>query len=133
MDKVLLGETRRDAINALQERLGPATLRHIAEKTFWSLARQHKITMNGEGHYLIEAEADEVREAGEQTVKQAQSEERRNQTVRSRSRQFSLQRFHQARISSHMRAVNSNMKSSFAPSLSGAEGFKGAGDVPDDE
>ncbi len=137
MEKKLLGETRRDAINSLQDQLGPVTPRPLAEQTFWKLARQGKITLDENGHYLIEADVTEksMRDTALDTVNQEENNRSRAR-VRSSVRHFNInhKNMHQARISTSWKAkMMSSMKTSFAPTLSGAEAFKGAGDVPDDE
>jgi len=72
--KSILGETRREAINRIQERLGPATSRPIAENTFWELAREKKITINEAGEYLIEDEVtdDSMRDTAKKTIANSQ-------------------------------------------------------------
>jgi len=78
-DRIPLGESRREAISRVQERLGPATSRPLAEQTFWALAQKKKITMNDDGVYLIEAGIDDSALRAEATdqMQQQQKQERR--------------------------------------------------------
>lgn len=72
--KIVLGETRREAINRIQERLGPNTSRPIAENTFWELAAEKKITLSESGEYLIEDDItdDGMRDTAKKTITRSQ-------------------------------------------------------------
>jgi len=72
--KIILGETRREAINRIQERLGPNTSRPIAENTFWELAAEKKIILSESGEYLIEDDItdDGMRDTAKKTITRSQ-------------------------------------------------------------
>src|ERR1700749_1420541 len=122
MERILLGETRREAISRVQERLGPATSRPLAEQTFWALARKGKIIMSpDDGSYLIEAEIDDgdLKQEATQTIDQATKQQSRTNMNRSRGmRHFMVHHNNmpQARVSTawqskmgsswHAKAVN---------------------------
>jgi hypothetical protein len=133
-DRVLLGESRREAITRVQERLGPATSRPLAEQTFWALAKKGQITMDKEGVYLIEADLEDsdMRDTAKDTIKQQQTMNRPRMRTNARHFQMNHNSMHQARVSTSWKAAMSSMKTSFSPSLSGAEGYQGAADVPND-
>jgi len=82
--KIVLGETRREAINRIQERLGPNTSRPIAESTFWELASEKKITLSESGEYLIEDDiTDEgMRDTAKKTITRSQKIGPRNASKR---------------------------------------------------
>jgi hypothetical protein len=127
-DKILLGETRREAINRLQERLGPMTLRHLAEKTFWELAKKGIITKNQDGAYLIKTISNEVpllREAALTTMSAEDSQNSKQQRSRSNMRHFMVnnQNFHQARISTKFQSINRRLASFLSPDLMSSEGY----------
>jgi hypothetical protein len=135
-DRVPLGETRREAISRVQERLGSAASRPLAEQTFWALAKKGKITMDNEGAYLIEADIDDksLRDTATDTIQQVnqqQTKMNRSRGVRN-MRHFSVnhKNMHQARVSTVWRSASA--KTMFAPSLAGAEGYNPA-DSADDE
>lgn len=111
-DRILLGETRRDAISRVQEQLGPATSRPLAEKTFWELARKGRISMDKiTGDYLIEADAEaEVKTTAEGIVSAENSQKRGINYNVNRSH------FHRARVAWQWKA----RQTAFAPSLQGA-------------
>ena len=75
----ILGENRREAISAVQEKLGPLTSRPIAEDTFWELAKQKKITLSEAGQYLMEDDVtdEKLRNTAKHTMKTRMSNGRR--------------------------------------------------------
>lgn len=114
-EKVFLGETRPDAISRVQELLGPATTRPVAEKTFWALAKKGQITMDQRtGAYLMESEIEqpELRQEAEHTS-----------TIQSRPNQpgqhYSISRhnFRRARIAWMWKARQASV---FSPTLASA-------------
>ncbi len=114
-DRILLGETRRDAISRVQERLGPATSRPLAEKTFWALARKGVITMDPcDGTYLIEAA---IEDADIQDTAQVQMKAETRHGV-----QYNVNRnhFHRARVAWNWKAHQASI---FSPSLDSSEGY----------
>jgi hypothetical protein len=125
-DRIPLGETRPEAISRVQERLGPAASRPLAEQTFWSLARKGKITMDQiTGSYLIEAEIDDnsLKQEATQTIQQAtQTQTRMNRSRGIRGFTLNHNNMHQARVSTTWKALSTSAKSMFAPSS-----FKEAG------
>jgi hypothetical protein len=124
-DRIPLGETRREAISRVQERLGPATSRPLAEQTFWALARKGKIVLDqDDGSYLIEASIDDagLQQEATQTIQQATNQQSRMNRSRGGMRHFAVnhKNFQHARVSTAWKA---NMSSLFAPTLEGAEGY----------
>jgi len=121
MSKVFLGETRREAINAVQERLGPLTPRPVAEKTFWTLGRRGIITLADEG-YLIEEEItdSDLRQTAKQDILVQQKADHR--AGQQRGFTISHANFKKARIGSMWKASSSAL----APSLDDAEGYSAA-------
>jgi hypothetical protein len=115
-DHILLGDTRREAINRVQERLGPATSRPLAEQTFWALAKRGQITMDpSDGTYLIEAELED------ESIKDVATAVQKTQTQQ-RGVQYNVNRnhFHRARVAYKWSAKASSVMS---PSLQGSEGY----------
>lgn len=108
-DRILLGETRRDAISRVQQKLGPATSRPLAEKTFWALARKGHISMDpATGDYLIEALIDDpdIRTTAEHIV---QSEHRHGFSYN-----VNRNHFHRARVAWQWKAKQATV---FSPSM----------------
>ena len=124
--KELLGETRSEAITRIQERLGTATSRPLAEKTFWELAKTKKITMNDDGHYLIEAVSDEsMRDTAIAQFNQQNTTQKRS---RGGIKHFTIDHHNmkKARVSTTWKPQNSSkisssikstMSTAFAPTL----------------
>ena len=121
MDRIPLGETKAEAISRVQERLGPATSRPLAEQTFWSLARSKQITRDDNGVYLIEASVDD--DSMRQTAKQHLQ---MSQKPRGGMKHFKISHHNmvKARVSTHWKAALNSMKNAFAPDLSSSEGYK---------
>jgi hypothetical protein len=127
MDKILLGETRSEAISRVQERLGPATSRPLAEKTFWALAKKGVITMDPvDATYLIETDIEDssIKDAAmKQLDQQSQTSHRRPGM---RAFQANHNSMHKARVSTswNPKAAYNSMKTVFAPDLQAAEGYQ---------
>jgi hypothetical protein len=115
VEKISLGETRRDAIDRVQERLGPVTPRPLAEQTFWSLAKQGKITMTEAGVYLIEANVndEDLRQEATQSITAATQESRSRSRGSMRHFVLNHNSMHKARVGSSWHPIN---KTVFAPS-----------------
>jgi len=113
MTKILLGETRREAISRVQELLGPATSRPLAEQTFWALAKRGKITMDqNDGTYLIEADIpdEQIKDVATQV----------NTTMeRSKGIHYQVNRnhFHRARVAWQWKSKIASVMSPSLPSL----------------
>jgi hypothetical protein len=134
MSQILLGETRREAINRVQERLGPVASRPLAEQTFWALAKKGKITMDPQnGSYLIEAELDDesIKQEATQSIEQATKQQ--NRFMRSRGNHFTLNHksMHQARVSTswHPSTTSAHLKAM----ISALSPVYSQDDSPDDD
>ena len=116
-NRIPLGESRREAISRVQERLGPATSRPLAEQTFWALAQKKKITMNDDGMYLIEAGIDDTALRAEATD-QMQQQQKTERRPRRGMLRFNVnhQNTKNARVSTTWKA-----SSIYAPTLNGSE------------
>ena len=120
----ILGETRREAINRVQEILGPATSRPLAELTFWDLAKDRKITMDEDGLYLME-------DMSESDMRDSAVKSITNQNVR----HFQVTRNHmtRARVAYKWSAKMSSLKTALAPDLESAEGYSPGIGIVEDE
>lgn len=112
-------ETRREAINRVQERLGPATPRPVAERTFWTLGRQGKITLGDDG-YLIEAEISDadLRDTAIKDINAQQTAQHRH-AGHMRNFTVTINHFKKARVAWAWQSINNFL----APTLLAAEGF----------
>ena len=119
-NRIPLGESRREAISRVQERLGPATSRPLAEQTFWALAQKKKITMNDDGMYLIEAGIDDTALRAEATD-QMQQQQKIERRPRRGMLRFNVnhQNTTNARVGTTWKS--SSMHSMYAPTFNDAE------------